>query len=101
MEGGFKHDRGTPIPIACSLPQAELADRARAWKKLLRTSLLARERVAGGLRLTVHPGALLALRELVELERDCCPWITFSFDGENLTMTASDTGEETVVQMFS
>jgi hypothetical protein len=101
MDSGLKRDKETPVPIACFLPQSELADRAQAWETLLRTSLLARERVAGGLRLTVHAGALSSLRELVDLERDCCPWITFSFDGEHLTMTASGAGEETLVQMFS
>ena len=96
----MKRDAETQIPVACSLAPTELADRELAWQKLLQSSLLARERIAGGLRLTVSPAAMLSLGQLVDLERDCCPWITFSLEGESLTMTALGAGEETLVQMF-
>jgi len=96
----MKHDRGTQVPIACSLVPSEQANREQAWARLLRTSLLARERVAGGLRLTVRPAAVPSLRQLVDLERACCPWITFSLEDQCLTMTASGAGEEMLVQMF-
>jgi hypothetical protein len=100
MEDGLNRDVETQVPIACSLAPTELGDREQAWEQLLRTSLLSRERVAGGLRLTVSPAAVLSLRQLVDLERDCCPWITFSLEGESLTVTASGAGEEMLVQMF-
>jgi len=45
------------IPIACTLSAGELADREAAWRTLLDSSLLARERVPGGLRLVVRPDA--------------------------------------------
>jgi hypothetical protein len=89
------------VPIACSLTAAELVDRGAAWSKLLGTSLVASERVAGGLRVTVHPVALPSLRALVKLERDCCPWINFRFDDDSLVMTAPGDGEEALLQMFS
>jgi hypothetical protein len=87
-------------PIACVLSAADLADRRQAWRRLLNTSLLARERVPGGLRLTVRPGAGPQLTALVELERDCCPWITFATKGESVTMTAPGDGEEVLIRMF-
>jgi len=89
------------IPIACSLSAGDLADRKGAWRTLLDTLLVAQERVPGGLRLVVRPGAGPQLKALVDLERDCCPWITFAVDAESATMTAQDEGEEVLVQMFS
>jgi hypothetical protein len=82
------------------LSAAELATRKGAWHSLLDNFLLARERVAGGLRLTVRPEAGPQLRALVDLERNCCPWIAFAVSGESVTMTAQGDGEDVLVQMF-
>jgi hypothetical protein len=87
-------------PIACSLSSPDLADRQLAWQQLLRTSLLARERVPGGLRLTVRKAARPELRNLIDLERSCCPWITFVAKGDSVTLTAQGAGEDVLVQMF-
>jgi hypothetical protein len=87
-------------PIACSLSSADLADRQVAWQKLLRTSLLARERVPGGLRLTLRKAARPELRNLIDLERNCCPWITFVVKDDSVTLTAQGAGEDVLVQMF-
>jgi hypothetical protein len=89
------------IPIACSLSAADVVKRQRLWRELLDTSLLARESIPGGLRLTVRPGAGTQLCALIDLERDCCPWITFAVDGESVTMTAVGDGEEALAQMFT
>jgi hypothetical protein len=97
---GMKRNRESQIPIACSLAPTVLGDRELAWRELLRSSLLARERIAGGLRLTVSAVAVSSLRQLVDLERGCCPWITFNLEGDSLTMTAPGAGEEMLVQMF-
>jgi hypothetical protein len=87
-------------PIACSLSSADLGERQLAWQALLRTSLLARERVPGGLRLTVRKAARPELRNLIDLERTCCPWITFVAEGDSVTLTAPGAGEDVLVQMF-
>jgi hypothetical protein len=87
-------------PIACSLSSNDLADRQVAWQQLLRTSLLARERIAGGLRLTVRTAARPELRNLIDLERTCCPWITFVAEGDSVTLTAPGGGEDVLVRMF-
>jgi hypothetical protein len=88
-------------PIACSLSSDDLADRQLAWQQLLRTSLLARQRVPGGLRLIVRTAAVPDLRKLIDLERNCCPWITFAAKGDSVTLTAAGDGEEVLLQMFS
>ena len=96
--GKNHHGQG---PIACSLTPGEMLDRGSAWGKLLRTSLISRERVPGGLRLFVHPGAVESLRSLANLERECCPWINFNFEGDAVVVTAAGAGEDALVEMFS
>jgi hypothetical protein len=88
------------IPIACMLSATDLADRQRAWRNLLGTSLVTRERVPGGVRLTVNPDVAPQLSALIDLERSCCPWITFALKGPSVTMTAHGDGEEVLSQMF-
>jgi|SRR5207302_10540600 len=88
-------------PIACSLSTGDLAKRQAAWRTLLDRSMLARELVPGGLRLTVGAGAGQELNALIDAERICCSWITFAVDGESVTMTAPGDGEEVLVHMFS
>ena len=78
-----------------------MADRGQAWGNLLRTSLVSMERVAGGLRVKVHPGAMPRLRVLVDMEGECCPWINFSFEGDDLVMTAPGISEKVLGWMFS
>ena len=87
--------------IACTLTRADLEDVAEAWRKLFRSSLVCRENVPGGLRLRVHPGSAQALRQLVDIERDCCRWITFELDGPRLTMTAAGEGEGAIRAMWT
>ena len=81
--------RATSETIACTLSPAELRDTQAAWQKLFRLSLISRQVVPGGLRLVVHEGSAEALRRLVEIERDCCAWITFELDGPSVTMTGA------------
>jgi len=88
-------------PIACALSTGDLAKREEAWRRLLATSVLAQERVPGGLRLIVGAGAGEELNALIDAERICCSWITFAVDGESVTMTAPGDGEEVLVHMFS
>jgi len=47
------------------------------------------------------PGAAAALIDLVDLERECCPWIQFDVgDGSVVTMTAEGDGEAVLAGMF-
>ena len=84
----------------CTLSSAELEDVGSAWQKLFRTTLLARDLVPGGLRLSFSPGGEEALRQLVEIESDCCRWITFELDGPSVTMTAEGEGEAAIRTMW-
>jgi hypothetical protein len=93
--------RATSNTIACTLSVADLKDVGAAWQKLLRTSLISRDLVPGGLRLTVHPGADLALRQLIDIEAECCRWITFELNGPSVTMTAEGDGEQAIRGMWT
>jgi hypothetical protein len=93
--------KATSETIACTLSADDLKDVSAAWQKLFRTSLVSRDLVPGGLRLTFHPGAAGALRQLIHVEADCCRWITFELDGPSVTMIADGPGEQAVQAMFA
>ena len=90
----------TTDTIACTLSADDLEDVEASWQKLFRTSLISRDLVPGGLRLTVHRGAETALRQLIDIEVDCCRWITFELDGPSVTMTAEGNGEDAIRGMW-
>ena len=86
--------------IACTLTPDDLKEVGEAWQKLLRASLVSRDEVPGGLRLEVHPGSAGALRSLIDIERECCQWITFELDGPVVTMTSAGHGESAIREMW-
>jgi hypothetical protein len=92
--------RATSQTVACTLTQEDLRETRRAWQKLFRQSLVSRREVPGGLRLEVHPGSADALRQLIDIERNCCSWITFELDGPVVTMTSPGAGEAAVREMW-
>jgi hypothetical protein len=88
-------------PIACTLSPADLEDREVAWEKLMSSGLVERSVVPGGIRLTPAPGAAAALIALVDLERECCAWISFDIsDRSVVTLTAQGDGEAVITGMF-
>lgn len=84
----------------CTLTATELKDRGAAWRKVLGSGLVRRERAPGGIRLQAEPGASEALMQLVDLERECCAWIDFDVDGDTVTLTAEGEGEAVLAGMF-
>jgi hypothetical protein len=93
--------RATSDVIACTLSPADLADAGAAWQRLFRESLISRTEIPGGLRLNFHPGSAEAVRQLVDIERECCAWINFELDGATVTMTSPGAGEEVIRQTWS
>lgn len=79
----------------------DLVDRSRAWRELLASGLIERERVPGGLKLSAAAAAAAALMDLIELERQCCAWIQFEVNDESVvTLTAEGDGEAVLARMF-
>lgn len=65
------------------------------------SGLVERDLVPGGIRLRAAPGAVAALIELIDLERECCAWINFEVgDGSVVTLTADGDGEAVLAGMF-
>jgi hypothetical protein len=92
---------GEPEPIMCTLSASELNDRGAAWRKLLGTGLVQRDRVPGGIRLRAQPGAEAALVQLIDLERECCAWINYELSNDSVvTLTADGDGEAVLAGMF-
>ena len=89
-----------PRPIVCTLSEADLRDRGAAWGKLFASGLLNRELVPGGIRLSAQPGAIEALRALIDLERECCVWIEYDVDSTGATLTAQGHGKAVLAGMF-
>jgi hypothetical protein len=88
--------------IMCTLTEAGAKDATDAWNRLFQEALVARELVPGGLRLTVIPDAEPALRQLIEMEIECCRWITFEFDGPSVTLTfPGEQGEQAIREMWA
>jgi hypothetical protein len=92
--------RATSDTIACTLTKDELGDTQSAWQKLFRTALLVRDEIPGGLRLVVNDASAEALRQLIDIERDCCRWITFELDGPRVSMTADGAGADAIREMW-
>lgn len=72
-------------PIACSLRENELVDRRREVEDLARAALLHRARLPGGVRLTYRRSEPVeaAVRNLIERERRCCPFLDFVLSVES------------------
>lgn len=94
-------------PIACTLTDADLRDRTKAWLKV-GTYAKGSVEIPGGLALTfvAAPGVHDSLRELVRLEGECCSWMDFLIQNTpsevNLTVTAAGAdGERGVREAFA
>ena len=92
--------RASSDVIACTLSPSDLRDTQAAWQKLFRMSLISRDIIPGGLKLVVHDGSADALRQLIDIERECCRWITFELDGPIVSMTADGDGASAIRSMW-
>jgi hypothetical protein len=66
------------VPIACALDKIQFAERKALLDRMIRASV-ERKTVPGGFALCFgsHPGLLPQLANFVELERACCPFLSF------------------------
>jgi len=69
----------TKIPIACSLTDSELQQRRKDYLDKIAESLTGSEELDNGfsVRFRLGPGFLQDLAEVIDLERQCCPFLTF------------------------
>ena len=67
------------IPIACNLSDGELRERRESILDFFRQSLVKVKPLPLGLAYSFQPSSdvLARLTQLVDLERQCCPFLTF------------------------
>jgi hypothetical protein len=71
-------------PILCRLPEPELRTRRDELVKSLGPRLQRLEEFSSGYRLRFPPDQAGALLELIQFERNCCPFFTFSLTFEEM-----------------
>ena len=104
---GLLEEHRQRAPIACSLEQADLADRQSDWRELANSAGVDVQTTADGLRLRFHraPGIEREVRRLARLERQCCAFANWAVhvgeDHVTLNITAaSEEGVAAVQAMF-
>lgn len=87
--------------IACTLTSPQLRVRRAATASLAQAALRSRD----GERLVFDASAEPALRELVTLEAECCPFLTFQLrragDAVELTITGPDEAAPIIADLFA
>jgi hypothetical protein len=97
-----------PAVIACSLEAVDLADRRDRWHQLEERAGVDVVTTENGLRLLFRavPGVEAELRQLAELEQDCCAFAEWSVDAgaEEVVLDVSAESDEAIAAvqgMFS
>jgi hypothetical protein len=99
----------TKIPIACSLTDSELQQRRKDYLDKIAKSLTGSEELENGFsfRFRLGPGFLQDLAEVIDLERQCCPFLTFRTilaagdPSVVLELTGPDGTKEMVRELFN
>ena len=95
----------TELPIACSLDRNALNARLAEAAEVGSAGILSREQVTGRhiLRFRSRPEIRARLEEIVDAERECCPFLTIDLeereDGLELAIDAPAGGEETAATL--
>jgi hypothetical protein len=96
--GGQPPEHRRTAPVACSLANADLPDRQERWRQLWRRAAVNAVTTSKGLRLLFRAATDVEaeLRQLAELERDCCAFADWSVQtrGEELVLDVTAPTEE-------
>jgi hypothetical protein len=75
--------------ISCSLDEQGLREQAARYARLA-SSVTTVDREEGSIRFSFGEDLdLQILEKMVDVERDCCPFFRFAFDGEERALTVS------------
>ena len=97
----------TEQPLACALPADEAQRQARQTRSTLGPAVLSREEIDGGLRLRfpADDATEAAVREVIEAESRCCPFLTMALEpreGEfEFTVTGPPEAKPIMEQLFA
>jgi hypothetical protein len=81
-----------PLPIACTLTGASLAERADWLRRLGDAALIAGTRDGDRLALRFRAEAADDVRELVRAETECCPFLEFDVEAREEEVRLGITG---------
>lgn len=87
--------------IACTLSPAGRTSRGDRWQVLVEEAGVEIVEVPQGLQLRFGPGAEQELRELAELERECCAFADWVVDGTTLVVTGEGDAVPVVRSLFA
>ena len=94
------NERPRRAPIACSLQEADLAHRQDRWLELGQRAGIEALATSNGLRLRFRavPGVRAELRQLADLERECCAFADWSVHarGDELVLAVTADSEEAI-----
>ena len=93
------------LPLACSLQGAELRERAERWRDVADRGLRSSRKEDGAVVLSFarQEGLEAELRELIELERECCAFLELTLEdraGLDLRISGPP-GSEAVLDSFA
>ncbi|HTK37746.1 MAG TPA: hypothetical protein VL325_04575 [Pyrinomonadaceae bacterium] len=97
------------IPVVCNLTEAELRERREKYLRKMVESLVASEDLDDGTRFQFRIGdsTLSDLAEITNLERKCCPFLSFKItidsgsDLISLDMTGPGETKEIIRSLFN
>jgi hypothetical protein len=72
------------IPLACSLSDPELRERAATLLSQFKSRVIAMEKLPGGYAFSIagDKRSIVALAELIAAERECCRFLAFELTAE-------------------
>lgn len=93
------NETAAATPIVCTLDAAEIPDRLAAWQDLMASST--RDDIADGVRLALSPAVALAdVARLVEAERACCSFFSFTLTADEHGAALEIRGPADAVEML-
>jgi hypothetical protein len=96
-----------PVPVACELDAAGLAERVEEWRALLGASVVSVSTGPTAVRLVLvdTERALVAAASLAQREKQCCPFfdvhIEIEADRRTLVLSVPDGAEEALASFLA
>ena len=94
-------------PVACTLSTADMAAQARRWEQLIAQAMTGRTETSDGIRLRFRddPKVQDELHQLVDVEKQCCPWASWTVSDDTrevmLEVRSTEAGLATLHAMFT
>jgi hypothetical protein len=94
-------------PVACTLSSAEMPAQVSQWEQLITRTMTGRTETTDGVRLRFRadPGVQDELHLLIKVEKQCCPWASWTIGGDTreivLEVRSTEAGLAALHTMFT